>query len=116
MTTPRKAPAKRATPHKPAGVREPQDHLKPAAQREAEGDETITVEFRGLEFTVPADPDDWPIRVHQALGRNMHIDAIELLLGPVQWTKLTAKYPKKRDFVEFAEILGEVLGFGSAGN
>ncbi|MGW6699642.1 hypothetical protein [Nocardia sp. NPDC055049] len=124
MTTPRKTTTKRATPTRPAGVKQPLDHLAPgelaeakaAAQREAEGVETMPIEFGGLSFTVPVDPDDWPTRVHQALGRNLHIDAIELLLGPVQWAKFNAKFPRKRDFVEFAEILGEQLGFGSAGN
>ncbi|MFC9769639.1 hypothetical protein [Rhodococcus jostii] len=33
----RRAPVKRAVPHKPLGVKAPQDHKKPAAQREAEG-------------------------------------------------------------------------------
>ncbi|WP_280452920.1 hypothetical protein [Nocardia cyriacigeorgica] len=47
---PRPAPAKRATPHPPAGVRVPQYHLKPAAQREAEAAETVEFEFNGVTY------------------------------------------------------------------
>ncbi|QIS00992.1 hypothetical protein F5X71_00400 [Nocardia brasiliensis] len=113
--TPRKAPAKRATPYKPAGVKQPQDH-KPPAQREADGDDEVTVEFRGESFTVPADTDDWPTLAHQALGSNRHIDGMEILLGPKQWPRLIRLCPKKRDFEEFSQMLADVMGFGTAGN
>ncbi|WP_051407148.1 hypothetical protein [Nocardia sp. CNY236] len=123
MTT-KKAPVKRAVPARPAGVTQPQDHLAPqdgaeatsAAQREAEGIETVLCEFGGMTFEVPADPDDWPTVVHQAFARNAHIDAIEHLLGPQQWARFNHRFPKKRQFVEFSNLLAELLGFGTAGN
>ncbi|WP_433592319.1 hypothetical protein [Nocardia sp. CA-145437] len=116
MTTPRKAPAKRATPHKPAGVREPQDHLKPAAQREAEGSEYVTVEWGGLAFEVLADPDEWDFfTVSAPLSQgNIGLGLIGLL-GNAQVLTLRKMYPKftQGQARELYDTISEALGFGS---
>ncbi|GAB4582624.1 hypothetical protein [Nocardia sp. IFM 10818] len=104
---------------RPAGAPAPQDFKEPkktAAQREAEGIETVVLEYRGVEFEVPATMDDWPTRAVQAAAHNLHIDAIEHVLGPKQWAIFNARFPRQRDFAEFAEMLGEEMGFGTAGN
>lgn len=115
-TAPRKAPAKRAMPHKPEGVKEPMDHQKPAAQREAEGVEMLAIEYGDITFEIPADPDDWPTLATQAMSNNRHIDGIQHLLGPMQWAKFISNFPVRRQFNEFAEIIAAELGFGTAGN
>ncbi|MFD7045717.1 hypothetical protein [Rhodococcus jostii] len=112
---PTKTPVKRAVPHKPLGVKAPQDHKKPAAQREAEGDQTVLIEYGGLEFEILADQDDWPVLAIQAFSKRLGIDAIEHLLGPVQWARFVTRFPKKRQFDEFSEVIAAEFGFGSSG-
>ena len=116
-TAPRKAPARR-TPARPAGAPVPQDYQEPktAAQREGEGVETETIEYNGFKAEIPIDPDNWPTLARQAFSTNRHIDAIEILLGPVQWVKFNQKFPLAWQFNEFAELIGEMLGFGNSGN
>ncbi|MFC9768654.1 hypothetical protein [Rhodococcus jostii] len=111
----RRAPAKRAVPHKPLGVRQPQDHKKSAAQREAEGDQYVTITYGGLEFEILADQDDWPVLAIQAFSKRLGIDAIEHLLGPAQWARFVTRFPKKRQFDEFSEVIAAEFGFGSSG-
>lgn len=108
----------RQLPHKPKGVREPQDRLpkkKTAAQREAERDETVTIEFHGMEFELLADQDEWPIVAVQAFANGKNIDGIEQLMGPVQWAKFVSRFPKRRHFSEFADIFSVEFGFKSPG-
>ncbi|WP_037182585.1 hypothetical protein [Rhodococcoides fascians] len=94
-STTRRAPAKRAQPHKPAGVKQPQDHKKSAAQREAEGVETITVTWEKLEFEIVADPDEWDFwTVTQPLAAGNHAVGLIGLLGPQQSMKLRAAHPR----------------------
>ncbi|MGX6508288.1 hypothetical protein [Rhodococcus sp. SJ-2] len=112
MTTPRtrkaNAPAMDNAP-------QPQDHKSPA-RREAEGDENVTITFRGHDFIIPADQEDWPIIAVQAFSNGRNIDAIQHLLGPRQWAVYSTKFPKSRDFNEFAEVIAESFGFGNTGN
>lgn len=97
------------TPKKPA------DHLKPVAQREAEGDETVTVTYGGRDFTMPADQDDWPILAVQAFANQRQIDAIEHLLGPQQWATFVTFFPTRKHFTAFSEQVAEAFGFKSPG-
>lgn len=88
-----------------------------APQREAEDEiETITLDFHGQKFTLPADQEDWPILATQAFSKGLAIDGIELILGRVQWARFVAKFPRKRQFTEFSDLIAEEFGFGSAGN
>lgn len=99
----RRAPAKkaatnRAQPHKPAGVKEPTDRPKSAAQREAEAVDTITVEWEGMKFTVPSDPDEWDFwTVTQPLAANNIPLSLAGLLGPEQMMKLRLARPDIRN-------------------
>ncbi|WP_067573697.1 hypothetical protein [Nocardia acidivorans] len=110
---------RRRRPPRPAGAPAPQDYREPrktAAQREAEGIETVPITYGGMTFDIPADVDDWPTLAVQAFSKQRHIDAFEQILGPVQWAKFLAKFPRKRQFDEFAELIADELGFGTAGN
>lgn len=108
--------ARRAVPSRPLGAKRPQDRKRSAAQREAEADETVTVEYEGYEFDIPADQDDWPILALQAFTKNLNIDGIEHLLGPRQWAVFVTNFTKMRDFNAFAEVVSAEFGFGSSGN
>lgn len=118
MTTsraPRKAPAKRATPHKPAGVREPQDHLKSAAQREADGDEFVEFEFEGVTYTAPANLDKTK-GVARALDNQQGTIALEKLLGPVEFKKFLDTDPFDADYVKMLDAWADAAGFDTSGN
>lgn len=104
---------------RPDGAPVPQDYKPPrktAAQREAEGAETIVIEYGGMEFEIPGSLDDWPIVAVQAASKEQHIDAIEHILGPKQWAVFLSKFPRKRNFDEFADLVAEEMGFNTAGN
>lgn len=89
---------------------------KSAAQREAEGDEMVVFEFHGFDFEVPADMDDWPTLALQAFSKDLHFDMVEHLLGPMQWAVFNSNFPKRRHFIEFAQMLANEFGFGTMGN
>ncbi|MEW1933115.1 hypothetical protein AB0362_13080 [Rhodococcus sp. NPDC079359] len=90
----KRAAAKRAQPHKPANVKQPQDRKKPAAQIEAEGIETVTVEWEGMTFEIPSDPDAWPFwTVTQPLSAGNIPQGLMGLLGPAQAVLLRQKKP-----------------------
>ncbi|MBF6135877.1 hypothetical protein IU501_23070 [Nocardia otitidiscaviarum] len=115
MTAPKKAPAKRATPHRPAGVRVPQDHLKPAAQREAEAAETVEFEFNGVTYTAPANLDRTK-GVARALDQRRGTVALELLLGPKEFQKFLDTDPYDADYGHMLDAWADACGFENAGN
>jgi|GEM_PF-1716661 len=73
------APEQAPAPIIPASVRMPEDH-KPAAQAEAEGEETVTIDHGGKKYTLPATPDDWPVKVSREFEAERPINASSLLL------------------------------------
>lgn len=116
-----KAP-KRSQPHRPAGVKQPQDRKPPkktAAQREAEGVDTVPVEWEGLTFYVPSDPDEWDFwTVTEPLSANNIPQGLMGLLGPKQALELRKAKPKLSNTEARAlfDAIGEAVGTGSAGN
>jgi len=95
----------------------PQDHLKPAAQIEADSDATTTIEWRGLTFTVPTDPDDWSIAAIAAAEKGQHFTSLELLLAPAEWAAFMKTKPVRRDGIDLNNAITKALGLGDdAGN
>lgn len=93
----------------PKGAKQPQDHKKPAAQVEAEGDEFVEFEFRGKEYRLPADPQDWPVA---ALRTPSSVNACAIVMErhgyPVDsWSG--------RRLNELFELYAEVAGFDNPG-
>lgn len=115
MTAPKKATAKRATPHRPAGVKMPQDHLKPAAEREAEGDETVEFEFGGITYTAPANLDRTK-GVARAFDNRQGTIALELLLGKDQFKTFLDTDPYDADYGKMLDAWSDACGFDNAGN
>ncbi|MGM5069823.1 hypothetical protein EU244_033915 [Rhodococcus qingshengii] len=100
----------------PANAPRPQDRRESkAAQRDATGEKTFTLEFRGEDYTVPSNPEYWPTLAVQYLNVGRSADALELVLGSRQWAKFNRLNPLLRDFKEFAVQLGEEMGI-SLGN
>lgn len=115
MTAPKKAPAKRAQPHRPAGIKQPQDRLEPAAKREAEGADTVEFEFGGVTYTAPANLDRTK-GVARALDNMRGTVALEKLLGPVEFEKFLATDPYDADYGKMLDAWAEACGFENAGN
>jgi hypothetical protein len=119
-TVVRRRPAKKASPrksagHVPARAPKPQDRKKSAAQREAEGDEFVYIEYEGEEFKILADQDEWPTVAIQAFSNQKMIDAVEHLLGPQQWARFNVMFPKVKHFNEFGRVVAQEFGFGVVG-
>ena len=112
MTAPR---TRKANAPDMTGAPEPQDRKSPA-QREAENIDTLELEYGGAVFTVPSDPDDFPVLAAQAFSKNLNIDGLEHLLGARQWAMFISKSPRKRDIDGLVKQLFANLGFGDSGN
>ncbi|AHH16588.1 hypothetical protein NONO_c17880 [Nocardia nova SH22a] len=70
------------------------DELKSAAQIEAEGTDTITVDWRGYKFKVPADPDEWNFwSVTTPASRGNVPQLLYGLLGAETMSRLREAYP-----------------------
>ena len=85
-------------------------------QREAEGIDTVTVEFDGEEYTIPADPLDWDLTVTEAFELGRAITAVRGLLGPEQFATVTRKRYTNRKFGELFDLLAKAGGFDDSGN
>lgn len=109
---------------RPAGAPEPQDFKpKSPAAREADGAETVRVEFRGMTFEVAADPAKWSYwQVTQWLPSNNFANACIGLLGPAQTAKIHMRYPNLTSvealdlFSELFMEIAKATGFGNTGN
>lgn len=104
-----------------ADVYRPTSFVDPArpqptpAQVEAEGIETIDVQWRGQTFTVPAASDDWPIAVTLAFERGQGALALHTLLGPRRFAELQRQGLRTRDLTELTELILKQYGLGSSG-
>ena len=106
-------------PHRPKGIKQPQDHKPPkktAAQIEAEGIPTNTVEVGGESYDFPSDPQDWPVESTLAFEQNQAASALQALFGPQQWARFMRSKPTNRQLNDLSERVAEAAGFGSLGN
>jgi hypothetical protein len=96
----------------------PQDHLKPAAQIEAEGGDGGTAEITLGEavFTIPADIDDVDAEFLKFTADGDAYRMVFALLDAKQAARLKALKPKIRDLNVLAEQMATIYGFESAGN
>lgn len=108
---------------RPEGAPEPGDYQAPksAAQAEAEGVETVTVTWHGVELEVPRDPQEWDAyTVMMPLSGTPPniLGALSGLLGPIQIARMQRGYPdaKMPQFFELWNQICKATGFGKAGN
>lgn len=84
--------------------------------REAEANnEPAVITWRGHEFTVPRDYDDWSIELVEAFEDGRELSIIRGALGPAQWRIVKSEEPKVRDIKGLAEDIATALGFRSVG-
>ena len=95
----------------------PQDHLKPAAQIEAEGGGgTAEITIRESVFTIPADIDDVDAEFLKFTADRDAYRMVYVLLNPKQAARMKALKPTIRELNALAEQMAEIYGFESAGN
>lgn len=99
----------------PENVKQPQDHLKPAAQVEAEEDETVTVEYGGGSYVFPASLDEADGDVLEAVDDMKLSYALRALLAPEQWKTFKATKPKVRDYSALFDAYAKAIGLESTG-
>lgn len=93
----------------------PQDHQKPAAQREAEKPETASVTYGDLTFTIPADLDGVDGEFLRYAADSDAYRMVETVLSAGQFAKFKATKPKVRDYRDLGDQIAEVYGFADAG-
>lgn len=81
-----------------------------ARAQEAKGGETITVEFKGVEYTIPRSFNDWSYLYAFEMERGHSAVAFQHLLGEKQFARFLATNPTNGDFNDFDEKLGAALG------
>lgn len=99
----------------PKGAKAPQDHRKSAAQLEAEGVESVEVEYAGKTYTFPASLEDADGDVLDAIDNEKLSHALRGLLDDQQWNAFKATRPKVRDYNALFDAYAKVIGLGSAG-
>lgn len=108
--------APRPMDHQPKKKKRKRDKPRSAAEREALGIETVSVEFDGETYVIPADPLDWELPTTEAFEQGKAITAIRGLFGPQQYRQLMSKGYRNRQFQELFNLLAEAGGFEIAGN
>lgn len=109
----------RRQPHRPKGIREPQDRKpkkKTAAQREAEHDETVVFEHLGVEFEIPALADELPGEVNEYFELSRISNGLRELFGAVKWNEYRKQKPSVKNDRELFNILAEQYGFTTLGD
>jgi hypothetical protein len=90
---------------KPA-VEVPDDTAEPPS----EAVELVEIDYKGAVFTVPKYADDWNTEDLETMYRKDNaFDLIRACIGPDQYAKFQAKFPKFRDFKEFRDLLGTTI-------
>ena len=110
----------------PANAPRPQDRKAKASDEpeeypnavmdEATGILMVTIHHDGMELTIPADPEDWPIQATLAFEDGKILNAIRALLSPREFNKVLAKNYRNKDFGKLYERLAKAGGFDNAGN
>ena len=80
-----------------------------ATHEEDESPKTADFEFKGVTYTVPADPLDMPLEVAYA---DSEVDVIEAIVGPDQWLEFRKSRPTMREFGAFADLVLKASGQG----
>lgn len=74
-----------------------------------------TFEFRGHEFKVPLDRDEWSLDFLEAIEDGKAAGTVRGALGAEQWQTVKGLDLKVKDLAELGDKIAAVLGFGSPG-
>lgn len=73
----------------------------------------VKVEFRGKEFLVEKDMDEWSLDVLEAYEEGNMVLTLRGLLGPSQWLTIKSFDLKLKDLKELAETFLGAIGLSS---
>lgn len=85
-----------------------------ARKSEAQGN-TVTVEWRGLELTIPATYDQWSVDFVESLEEGKAVGIVRGAVGPDQWRAVKAMNLNMADLAELSNEIAKGLGFGETG-
>lgn len=108
--------APRPQDRKAKASEEPEDDYPNAVMDEATGILMVTIHHDGLELSIPADPEDWPIQATLAFEDGKILNAIRALLSPREFNKVLAKNYRNKEFGKLYERLAKAGGFDNSGN
>lgn len=84
--------------------------------RKAEAESsTAIVEWRGHQFEVSREYDDWSVDFTESLEEGKSVGIVRGALGPAQWRTVRSMDLKNRDLGELARLIAKAMGFASAG-
>jgi hypothetical protein len=76
---------------------------------------TAKVEWRGHEFEVSREFDDWSVDFLESLEEGKSVGIVRGAIGAKAWRQVQAMDLRVRDLNELAGLVAAAMGFGSAG-
>jgi hypothetical protein len=87
-----------------------------AVKAEAQGTETVTVEYKGGSYVLPSSLDDVDGDILDALDDRKVSHVLKGLLGVEQWVAFKKTKPKVSDYNGLFEAYVKLIGLESTGN
>lgn len=87
-----------------------------AVQAEANGEQTISVEYKGATYTFPASIETADGDVLDAVEQSHLGQALRGLMGSVQWAAFKKSKPKVSDYRDLFQAYAAQIGLETTGN
>lgn len=104
----------------PKGTASHEDHVHTAVtapEAEAKGIETMTLEFGGHDYLIPATVDDWSIDALEAAEAGLPSRLLKDVLGPAQYAAFKVRHNTVKDLRALSDAIAAASGFaGALGN
>lgn len=82
---------------------------------EAKAAKTVPVKFRGHEFAIPTEYDEWTVDFLESLEEGKSIGIVRGALGPKQWPVVKQMDLKLGELAPLVTSITKALGFQSSG-
>lgn len=82
---------------------------------EAKDVKTVPVKWRGNDFTIPTEYDEWTVDFLESLEEGKSVGIVRGALGPQQWAVVKQMNLKVGELGDLASAITAALGFRSAG-
>ncbi|MDO3058476.1 MULTISPECIES: hypothetical protein [Mycobacteriaceae] len=93
-----------------------EDKADSAAEAEAKGIETMTLEFGGHGYEIPSTVDGWPIDALEAAEAGLPSALMRSVLGPAQYAAFKARHRTVKDLRDMSDLIAQTSGFTALGN
>lgn len=84
-------------------------------ESEAHNTAVATVQFRGHDFTVSREYNEWTVDFLESLEEGKSVGIVRGALGPTQWRTVRGMNLKVRDLNDLADRIAKAMGFGDQG-